>query len=167
MQLFREIGYPAKFRSYLFPEFGFNPSFWYLFRVSGCYFFQKLALQRISGHIYSQNLVLHQAQKPFSRNNSNYFEILCSRPTKNHPLVYPKIDLPGREKTKPLSLFIAAILQLSLLYSTFNFPIQWVSAFVSASKPLLPLFHSAIPSKPYKPSLFPVFLIVFWIVKGA
>ena len=91
----------------------------------------------------------------------------CSRPTKNHPLVYPKIDLPGREKTKPLSLFIAAILQLSLLYSTFNFPIQWVSAFVSASKPLLPLFHSAIPSKPYKPSLFPVFLIVFWIVKGA
>lgn len=50
--------------------------------------------------------------------------IYCSRPTKNHPLVHPKIDLPGREKTKPLSLFIAAILQLSLLYSTFNFPIQ-------------------------------------------
>ena len=49
----------------------------------------------------------------------------CSRPTKNHPLVHPKIDLPGREKTKPLSLFIAAILQHSLLYSTFNFPIQW------------------------------------------
>ena len=96
-----------------------------------------------------------------------HIHFLCSRPTKNHPLVYPKIDLPGREKTKPLSLFIAAILQLSLLYSTFNFPIQWVSAFVSASKPLLPLFHSAIPSKPYKPSLFPVFLIVFWIVKGA
>ena len=22
----------------------------------------------------------------------------CSRPTKNHPLVHPKIDLPGREK---------------------------------------------------------------------
>ena len=63
MQLFREIGYPAKFRSYLFPEFGFNPSFWYLFRVSGCYFFQKLALQRISGYIYSQKLVLHQAHK--------------------------------------------------------------------------------------------------------
>ena len=37
------------------------------------------------------------------------------------------------------------------------------SAFVSASKPLLPLFHSAIPFKPYKPSLFPVFPIVFWI----
>ena len=49
----------------------------------------------------------------------------CSRPTKNHPLVYPKIDLPGREKTKPLSLFIAAILQHSLLYSTFSFRIQW------------------------------------------
>lgn len=42
----------------------FNPSFWMqLFRVSGCYFFQKLALQRISGHIYSQNLVLYQARK--------------------------------------------------------------------------------------------------------
>lgn len=23
---------------------------------------------------------------------------ICSRPTKNHPLVHPKIDLPGREK---------------------------------------------------------------------
>ena len=49
----------------------------------------------------------------------------CSRPTKNHPLVHPKIDLPGREKTKPLSLFIAAILQHFLLYSTFSFRIQW------------------------------------------
>ena len=87
----------------------------------------------------------------------------CSRPTKNHPLVHPKIDLPGREKTKPLSLFMAAILQHSLLYSTFNFPIQWVSASVSVSKPLLPLFHSAIRSKPYKPSLFPVFLLFFRI----
>ena len=48
----------------------------------------------------------------------------CSRPTKNHPLVHPKIDLPGREKTKPLSLFIAAILQHFLLYSTFSFRIQ-------------------------------------------
>ena len=37
------------------------------------------------------------------------------------------------------------------------------SASVSASKPLLPLFHSAIPSKPYKPSLFPVFLLFFRI----
>ena len=63
---------------------------------------------------------------------------ICSRPTKNHPLVHPKIDLPGREKTKPLSLFIAAILQHSVLYSTFSFRIQWVSASVSASKPLLP-----------------------------
>ena len=46
-------------------------------------------------------------------------------PPKNHPLVHPKIDLPGREKNKPLSLFIAAILQHSLLYSTFSFLIQW------------------------------------------
>ena len=49
----------------------------------------------------------------------------CSRPTKNHPLVHPKIDLPGREKNKPLSLFITAILQHFLLYSTFSFRIQW------------------------------------------
>ena len=40
------------------------------------------------------------------------------------------------------------------------------SAFVSASKPLLPLFHSAIPSKPYKPSLFPVFPVFFGIGEG-
>ena len=45
----------------------------------------------------------------------------------------------------------------------FQFSDSMTSAFVSASKPLLPLFHSAIPSKPYKPSLFPVFPIVFWI----
>lgn len=37
------------------------------------------------------------------------------------------------------------------------------SAFVSASKPLLPLFHSAIPSKPYKPSRFLIFLLFFRI----
>ena len=84
----------------------------------------------------------------------------------NQPLVYPKIDLPGREKTKSLSLFIAAILQHSLLYSTFSFRIQWPAS-VSASKPLLPLFHSAIPSKPYKPSLFPVFPVFFGIGEGA
>ena len=41
------------------------------------------------------------------------------------------------------------------------------SASVSASKPLLPLFHSAIPSKPYKPSLFLTFPVVFWIEEGA
>ena len=40
------------------------------------------------------------------------------------PSCSPKIDLPGREKTKSLSLFIAAILQHSLLYSTFSFRIQ-------------------------------------------
>ena len=45
----------------------------------------------------------------------------------------------------------------------FQFPDSMTSASVSASKTLLPLFHSAIPSKPYKPSLFPVFPIVFWI----
>ena len=45
----------------------------------------------------------------------------------------------------------------------FQFSDSMTSASVSASKPLLPLFHSAIPSKPYKPSLFPVFPIVFWI----
>ena len=38
------------------------------------------------------------------------------------------------------------------------------SASVSASKPLLPLFHSTIPSKPYKPSLFPA---LFGIEEGA
>ena len=54
-----------------------------------------------------------------------HIHFLCSRPTKNHPLVHPKIDLPGREKNKPLSLFIAAILQHFLLYSTFSFRIQW------------------------------------------
>ena len=51
----------------------------------------------------------------------------------NQPLVYPKIDLPGRENSKPLLL----------------------------------LFHSTIPSKPYKPSLFLTFPIVFWIEEGA
>ena len=45
----------------------------------------------------------------------------------------------------------------------FQFSDSMTSASVSASKPLLPLFHSAIRSKPYKPSLFPVFPIVFWI----
>ena len=45
----------------------------------------------------------------------------------------------------------------------FQFSDSMTSAPVSASKSLLPLFHSAIPSKPYKPSLFPVFPIVFWI----
>ena len=49
--------------------------------------------------------------------------------------------------------------------SIFNFQFldSMTSASVSASKPLLPLFHSANPFKPYKPSLFPVFPIVFWI----
>ena len=53
--------------------------------------------------------------------------------------------------------------------SIFNFQFldSMTSASVSASKSLLPLFHSAIPSKPYKPSLFPVFPIVFWIEEGA
>lgn len=53
--------------------------------------------------------------------------------------------------------------------SIFNFQFldSMTSASVSASKPLLPLFHSAIPFKPYKPSLFPVFPIVFWIGEGA
>ena len=41
------------------------------------------------------------------------------------------------------------------------------SASVFASKPLLPLFHQSIPSKPYKPSLFPVFLLFFGIEEGA
>ena len=41
------------------------------------------------------------------------------------------------------------------------------SASVSASKPLLLLFHSAIPSKPYKPSLFLTFPVVFEIEEGA
>ena len=45
----------------------------------------------------------------------------------------------------------------------FQFSDSMTSASVSASKPLLPLFHSAIPSKPYKPSLFPVFLLFFGI----
>ena len=39
----------------------------------------------------------------------------------------------------------------------FQFSDSMTSASVSASKPLLPLFHSAIPSKPYKPSLFLIF----------
>ena len=51
----------------------------------------------------------------------------------NQPLVYPKIDLPGRENSKPL-----------LLSS-------------------LPIF----PSKPYKPSLFLTFQVVFEIEEGA
>ena len=51
----------------------------------------------------------------------------------NQPLVYPKIDLPGRENSKPL-----------LLSS-------------------LPIF----PSKPYKPSLFLTFPVVFEIEEGA
>ena len=49
----------------------------------------------------------------------------------------------------------------------FQFSDSMTSAFVSASKPLLPLFHSAIPSKPYKPSLFPVFPVFFGIGEGA
>ena len=51
----------------------------------------------------------------------------------NQPLVYPKIDLPGRENSNPL-----------LLSS-------------------LPIF----PSKPYKPSLFLPFPVVFEIEEGA
>ena len=49
----------------------------------------------------------------------------------------------------------------------FQFSDSMTSASVSASKPLLPLFHSAIPSKPYKPSLFPVFLLFFRIEEVA
>ena len=45
----------------------------------------------------------------------------------------------------------------------FQFSDSMTSASVSASKPLLPLFHSAIPFKPYKPSLFPVFPVFFRI----
>ena len=48
----------------------------------------------------------------------------------------------------------------------FQFSDSMTSASVSASKPLLPLFHSAIPSKPYKPSLFPVFPVFFGIGEG-
>ena len=46
----------------------------------------------------------------------------------------------------------------------FQFSDSMTSASVSASKPLLPLFHPAIPSKSYKPSLFPVFPLFFGIV---
>lgn len=49
----------------------------------------------------------------------------------------------------------------------FQFSDSMTSASVSASKPLLPLFHSAIPSKPYKPSLFLTFPVVFEIEEGA
>ena len=49
----------------------------------------------------------------------------------------------------------------------FQFSASMTSASVSASKPLLPLFHSAIRSKPYKPSLFPVFPVFFGIGEGA
>lgn len=49
----------------------------------------------------------------------------------------------------------------------FQFSDSMTSASVSASKPLLPLFHSAIRSKPYKPSLFPVFLLFFRIEEVA
>ena len=49
----------------------------------------------------------------------------------------------------------------------FQFSDSMTSASVSASKPLLPLFHSAIPSKPYKPSRFPVFPVFFGIGEGA
>ena len=45
----------------------------------------------------------------------------------------------------------------------FQFSASMTSASVSASKPLLPLFHSAIRSKPYKPSLFPIFPVFFGI----
>ena len=45
----------------------------------------------------------------------------------------------------------------------FQFSDSMTSASVSVSKPLLPLFHSAIPSKSYKPGLFPVFLLFFGI----
>ena len=45
----------------------------------------------------------------------------------------------------------------------FQFSDSMTSASVSASKPLLPLFHSAIPSKPYKPSRFLIFLLFFRI----
>ena len=53
--------------------------------------------------------------------------------------------------------------------SIFNFQFldSMTSASVSASKSLLPLFHSAIRSKPYKPSLFPVFPVFFGIGEGA
>ena len=49
----------------------------------------------------------------------------------------------------------------------FQFSDSMTSASVSASKPLLPLFHSAIRSKPYKPSLFLTFLVVFEIEERA
>ena len=49
----------------------------------------------------------------------------------------------------------------------FQFSDSMTSASVSASKSLLPLFHSAIPFKPYKSSLFPVFPVVFEIEEGA
>ena len=49
----------------------------------------------------------------------------------------------------------------------FQFSDSMTSASVSASKSLLPLFHSAIRSKPYKPSLFLTFPVVFEIEEGA
>ena len=45
----------------------------------------------------------------------------------------------------------------------FQFSDSMTSASVSASKPLLPPSLHIFRSKPYKPSLFPVFPIVFWI----
>ena len=91
----------------------------------------------------------------------------CSRPTKNHPLVHPKIDLPGREKSQASFPFHSGNPTTFSSIFNFQFSDSMTSASVSASKPLLPPFHSAIPSKPYKPSLFPVFLLFFGIVKGA
>ena len=53
----------------------------------------------------------------------------------------------------------------TIFSSIFNFQFSdsMTSASVSASKPLLPPGHSAIPSKPYKPSLFLIFPVFFGI----
>ena len=89
--------------------------------------------------------------------------VYCSRPTKESPSCPPENRPSGTRKKQASFPFHSGNPTTFSSIFNFQFSDSMTSASVSASKPLLPLFHSAIPSKPYKPSLFPVFPVFFEI----
>ena len=87
---------------------------------------------------------------------------ICSRPTKNHPLVHPKIDLPGREK--PILFPFSQRQSYNILFyiqlSVFGFNDLCVCLCLQASSASVPFSNLF---KPYKPSLFLTFPVFFRI----
>ena len=145
--------------------------------IFGCNYSEKLDLFRVFGPYFSQKLFSTRPEKPKSRFNSkpkSHFLEIIPIISRYYVLVPPRITLLSTRKStfrdeKKQASFPFHSGNPTTFSSIFNFQFSdsMTSASVSASKPLLPLFHSAIRSKPYKPSLFLTFPVVFRIEEGA